>query len=144
MDIKHKIILVWCKRDLRVRDHAPLFEALKMGREKHIPVVAMYSFEPSVTNAPDFSDFHRQCIGDALFDIQNSLKEIGVELLVFERPISDAFKYILERCDIVHVFSHEETGNSITYRRDIQMMKYLKAKNISWIEFPTNGVVRRL
>ena len=36
----------------------------------------MYSFEPRVTGAPDFSDFHRQFIEDSLVDITVSLKSI--------------------------------------------------------------------
>jgi hypothetical protein len=51
-----------------------LSEALALGRERDIPVMAFYSFEPRVTEAPDFSDFHRQFISDALSDLSASLK----------------------------------------------------------------------
>lgn len=60
------IILVWYKRDLRVSDHAPLTEAIQRGKVKNIRVIAFYSFEPRVTSASDFSDFHRQFIEDSL------------------------------------------------------------------------------
>lgn len=53
-------------------------------------------------------------------------------------------RYILEYYDVDSIFSHEETGNAITYDRDIMMGKYLRAKGIAWTEYPTNGVVRRL
>jgi deoxyribodipyrimidine photo-lyase len=81
-----------------------------------------------VTSAPDFSDFHRQFIGDSLQDLTISLEYIGVPLVVFERNISDVMKYILEYYDIDSIFSHEETGNAITYSRDIMMGKYLRSK----------------
>jgi deoxyribodipyrimidine photo-lyase len=91
-----------------------------------------------VAGAPDFSDFHRQFIEDSLLDLSSSLESIGVLLVIFERNISDVMKYILEYCDVDSIFSHEETGNAITYERDIMMGKYLRSKRISWTEHPTN------
>ena len=107
-------------------------------------MIAFYSFEPRVTSAPDFSDFHRQFIEESLIDLRELLRSIGVPLIIFERNISDVMKYILDSYAVDSVFSHEETGNAITYERDIMMGKYLKAKGITWTEYPTNGVVRRL
>jgi deoxyribodipyrimidine photo-lyase len=101
-------------------------------------VIAIYSFEPRVILAPDFSQFHRQFIEDSLLDLSNSLLDIGVPFLIFERNISDVIKYILDSYDIDSVFSHEETGNAITYDRDIMMGKYLRSKSITWTEYPTN------
>jgi deoxyribodipyrimidine photo-lyase len=138
MSEKEKIIIVWYKRDLRISDHAPLTEALRIGKTKNFPVIAMYSFEPSVILASDFSDFHRQFIEDALRCLVVSLENIGVPLLIFERNISDVMKIILEKYEIESVFSHEETGNNITYKRDILMARYLISKDIIWKEFPTN------
>jgi deoxyribodipyrimidine photo-lyase len=144
MQEKQKVILVWYKRDLRISDHKPLTEAMILWRVKNIPIIAVYSFEPCVTLAPDFSDFHRQFLEDSLTDLMGSLKTIWVSLIIFERNISDVMKYILEYYDVEKIFSHEETGNAITYHRDIMMGKYLGSKKIPWIEYPTNWVVRRL
>ncbi len=144
MQEKQKIILVWYKRDLRISDHCPLVDAIARWKSQHIPVIAFYSFEPRVTNAPDFSDFHRQFIEDSLHDLSHSLEDIWVPLLIFEQNISDAMKCILEHYEVESIFSHEETGNMITYDRDIMMGKYLKSKKIHWTEYPTNWVVRRL
>ncbi len=144
MQEKQKIILVWYKRDLRISDHRPLTDALSLWESKSFPVLALYSFEPRVTSAPDFSLFHRQFIEESLIDLRESLSSIGVPLIIFERHISDVMKYILEHYEVHSIFSHEETGNVITYERDIMMGKYLRAKGMAWTEYPTNGVVRRL
>lgn len=141
---KEKIILVWYKRDLRVSDHRALTEAMHSGRKKNISVIAFYSFEPKVTSARDFSSFHRQFIEESLHDLSSSLQSIGMPLMIFERNISDVMRYIQENYIIEHIYSHEETGNAITYTRDIMMGKYLTSKNIPWTEYPTNGIVRRL
>ena len=71
-------------------------------------------------------------------DLYQSLHDIGIPFLIFERNISDVIKYILDSYDIDSVFSHEETGNAITYDRDIMMGKYLRSKSITWTEYPTN------
>ncbi len=144
MQEKQKIILVWYKRDLRISDQRPLAEALSFGKKYSIPVVAFYSFEPCVTSAPDFSDFHRQFIEGSLLDLQSSLATLSVPLALFERSISEVMKYILSLYDIHAIFSHEETGNAITYHRDIMMGKFLRSRGITWTEYPTNSVVRRL
>lgn len=144
MSKKEKIILVWYKRDLRISDHTPLSEALRIAKVNGIWVIAFYSFEPRVVEAPDFSLFHRQFIEESLQCLSEWLQAIGVPLMIFERNISDVMKYILEYYDIEHIFSHEETGNAITYDRDILMAKYLNIKKILWTEYSTNGVVRRL
>lgn len=73
MQKKEEIILIWYKRDLRVSDHRPLEEAFSLGKKYSIPVLAFYSFEPCVTSAPDFSDFHRQFIEGSLLDLESSL-----------------------------------------------------------------------
>ena len=144
MQKKEKIILVWYKRDLRISDHMPLSEAMKSARSKRISVIAFYSFEPRVVEAPDFSPFHRQFIEDSLQDLSKSLMTLSVPLLVFTKSLSDTLKCILEHYDIEHIYSHEETGNAITYDRDIMMGKYLRSRDIPWTEYPTNWVVRRL
>ena len=95
MPLKPPILLVWYKRDLRVRDHRPLSEALALGRERAIPILTIYSFEPRVIEAPDFSDFHRQFIIDSLIDLSSSLERLGIPLHIFERNISEVIKYIL-------------------------------------------------
>ena len=144
MQKKEKVVLVWYKRDLRIRDHLPLATAREISNKKNLPLIAFYCFEPNITSAQDYSNFHRQFITDSLLDLTDSLQRIGVQFIIFERNISSALKYIQEFYDIDHIFSHEETGNSLTYRRDILMKKYLRSKQISWTEFPNNGVVRRL
>ena len=126
--MKESIIIVWYKRDLRMSDHRPLTEALEQGAQKGIGVIGLYSFETRVTSAPDFSHFHRHFLEDALLELKDSLEAIGIPLLIFERNISDVMKYILEVYDIAHIYSHEETGNALTYDRDIMMGKYLRSK----------------
>jgi deoxyribodipyrimidine photo-lyase len=142
--VKAPIILLWYKRDLRIQDHFPLTDALTIGAQKNIPVIAIYVFEPFITSSPDFSLFHRQCIEQSLICLATSLQSIGIELIIFERKISDVFKEIQEKYIIAQMLSHEETGNGRTYSRDKKVAQYFQFQNIVWKEYPSNGVVRRL
>ncbi len=45
---------------------------------------------------------------------------------------------------ITCLWSHEETGNAITYRRDLDVGEWTIANAIAWTEIPQFGVVRRL
>lgn len=45
---------------------------------------------------------------------------------------------------IAQLFSHEETGNALTYARDKAVKKWCRANRVDWHETPTNGVVRCL
>jgi deoxyribodipyrimidine photo-lyase len=55
-----------------------------------------------------------------------------------------ALRKIVEVFEVNSVFSHEEIGNHITYLRDQSVAKFCEEKNISWNEYPTNGVIRGL
>jgi deoxyribodipyrimidine photo-lyase len=42
------------------------------------------------------------------------------------------------------VWSHEETGNAVTFARDRAVGRWAREQGVRWTEFPQNGVVRRL
>ena len=42
------------------------------------------------------------------------------------------------------IYAHEETGNALTYTRDLSVIKYCIQSSIQFIECPSNGVIRRL
>ena len=56
----------------------------------------------------------------------------------------ETFKDIFESFHPIRVISHQETGNDMTYRRDISVKKYLKSKDVLWKEYQNNGVIRGL
>ena len=44
--------------------------------------------------------------------------------------------------DEIRIFSHEETGNWISYQRDIHLKEWCKKNTINWAEFSQHGVQR--
>ena len=64
--------VVWFKRDLRIQDHRPLYEASLRG-----PVMGLYIYEPTVINAPDFHVQHLHFINEALRELIHEIRSLG-------------------------------------------------------------------
>ena len=66
--------LVWLKRDLRVRDHAPLVRASAAG-----PTLCLYIFEPELLTAPDCDSAHVQFVLESLAELKEDLDALSQE-----------------------------------------------------------------
>ena len=93
---------------------------------------------------PDYSDFHLRFIFDSLLELQKSYLRLWIPLLLLPYNAEKGFKELTVFFDIEKIFSHEETGNWETFQRDKKILKYCKSSAIKFIEYPTNGVVRKL
>jgi len=93
---------------------------------------------------PDFGDFHLQFIFQSLLELQKSYIKLWIPLLLLPYEAKDGFKELQKHYDIQSIFSHEETGNWETFQRDKGIIEYCKTSKIDFIEYPTNGVIRRL
>ena len=132
--------VVWLKRDLRVHDHAPLHEAL----QKHHPVLLLYIFEPMLLNDSHYSKRHFRFIKESLKEIQAELQAYQTEVLIIKSSAEEAFKKIHSTLKIKSVYSHQETGLHITFKRDQILKRLFKAEKIQWKELVNNGVIRGL
>ena len=133
------INVVWFKRDLRITDHAPLFQAAQVGN-----VLSLYIVEPELWRQPDSGRRHWHFIHDSLVELQASLAPIGAPLTIRIGEAIDVLQQLLYELDSFTLWSHEESGNGWTYQRDISVAAWCQAHGVGWHEFPTNGVVRRL
>jgi deoxyribodipyrimidine photo-lyase len=134
-----RVQVVWFKRDLRVVDHAPLSQAAERG-----PVLPLYVAEPALWEQPDTAARHWAFIGESLLELRQALAALGQPLVVRVGEITRVLQDLQQRVAIDAVWSHEETGNNWTYRRDERVRSFLRTCNIAWYELPQNGVKRRL
>ncbi|MCH8533870.1 MAG: deoxyribodipyrimidine photo-lyase [Flavobacteriaceae bacterium] len=132
--------VVWFKRDLRLEDNEALHNAL-LNQE---PVLLLYLFEPIVEKDPHYSLRHFRFIDQSIKDLQNQLKTCQTKLICLHEEAIKAFQKIDEMLGIQSVFSHQETGLSITYKRDKELQQFFSKKGIKWKESINNGVVRGL
>jgi deoxyribodipyrimidine photo-lyase len=133
------IQLVWFKKDLRIRDHAPLVHAAERG-----PVICLYIYEPVLLTEPSYQAQHHHFLNQCLLDLDAQLATLGARLLVEHGDVVDVFRRLGDRFELGAVWSHEETGHYTSFQRDLQLKSYLSAVNIPWYELKQNGVVRRL
>ncbi len=137
---KEPINIVWFKRDLRFTDHEPLFEAQQQGT----PLLLLYCFEPSVMAYADSDVRHWRFVHESLTEMQERLKNINGEIAVFHNECDFVFAALARHYHIKTVFSHQETGNRLTFDRDIALVRFFKQNCIQWKEYQTNGVIRKL
>lgn len=137
---KEEIVVVWFKRDLRFTDHEPLYWAQKQP----LPVLLLYCYEPSVMNCEDSDVRHWRFVYESIQDMQSKLDELDAQLYVFHQEAQIVFEQLNSRYKIKTIFSHQETGNKVTYDRDLAMNSFFKENKIEWKEFQTNGIIRKL
>jgi deoxyribodipyrimidine photo-lyase len=131
--------VVWFKRDLRVHDHAPLSLAAAAG-----PVLPLYVFEPEIWEAPDMGDRHRWWVTESVAELRRQLAARGQPLVVRTGEICSVFSDLRERFGEFVLWSHEETGNDVSYARDRKVLAWCRESGITWNECRQFGVIRRL
>ncbi|MBC3791226.1 cryptochrome/deoxyribodipyrimidine photo-lyase family protein [Spirosoma utsteinense] len=66
--------ILWFKRDLRLRDHAPLQAAITAGTGvRKRPLLLLYCFEPSVIADPNYDPRHWRFVRECLADLNQQL-----------------------------------------------------------------------
>ena len=133
------ISVVWFKRDLRVGDHRPLAQAAELG-----PVIGLYVFEPELWQAPESDGSHFDFVCESLLELRESLRSRGGDLIVRVGEIPEVLEEFWTSHRFLHLWSHEETGNRLTYDRDKRVARWTRERGVSWTESPQNGVVRPL
>jgi deoxyribodipyrimidine photo-lyase len=131
--------LVWFKRDLRLRDHAPLMEAARFERSLAVAVV-----EPAWLISEECDAQHVAFWLDAVTALQRDLASLGLPLLVRVGAMTEVLQQLHQDCGFTHLLSHEETGPGWSYERDIAVAGWCRSRGVQWIETPQTGVVRRL
>jgi deoxyribodipyrimidine photo-lyase len=131
--------LVWFKRDLRVRDHAPLTEAMHFDSALGLVVI-----EPQWLNSPECDPRHVDFMLDCVAELQRDLAARGLPLFVLSGAMPQVLQTLRRGFPFSHLFSHEETGAGWSYTRDLAVADWCRSQGVQWIEMPQTGVVRRL
>ncbi|NKI32350.1 cryptochrome/deoxyribodipyrimidine photo-lyase family protein [Croceivirga thetidis] len=135
---KDALNIVWLKRDLRLCDHKPLFEA----EAAQLPYRIIYIFDSELINRQDCSLRHLQFIYHSISDLNEQLSPFNREVEIFYGKSVEVFKYLISNEPIGTIFSHEETGVQQSWERDKAVAKVFKDSKIKWFEYPTNGIIR--
>ena len=131
--------LVWFKRDLRLRDHAPLAEAMHFERALGLVVI-----ETEWLVSPECDPRHVGFLLDCVAQLQRDLAARGLPLLVRTGAMPQVLQALRQDFAFTHLFSHEETGPGWRYTRDLAVADWCRSQGVQWTESPQTGVVRRL
>jgi deoxyribodipyrimidine photo-lyase len=135
-----KFNIVWFKRDLRIFDHQPLFQAIQENNK----IIPLYIIEPLLWQQPDLSKRQYQFLCESLIELNSELEKLGQKLIIKIGQAEEIISDLINKFNIEKVFSHQETWNFFTYQRDLKIKKLLAEKNISWFEYQQFGVFRKL
>ena len=133
----HPMEVVWFKRDLRISDHAPLYEAAKRG-----PVLPLYIVEPQLWAQPDQSRRHFDFLSDCVSDLQAALTALGQPLIIRVGEAVDVLAELHKQHTITRLWSHQETGNGWSYGRDRAVKAWVNSQGLRWHEARQHGVHR--
>ncbi|WP_137166927.1 cryptochrome/deoxyribodipyrimidine photo-lyase family protein [Salinimonas lutimaris] len=132
--------IVWLKRDLRLRDHAPLRQAAETGH----PVLLLYIFEPMLLSDPHYSERHWRFVQQSLDDLDSQLSSYHCRVMVACGNARAVFQQLCHQVRIHGVYSYQEIGLANTFARDKQIARWFAAHDIHWYESPYGAVQRGL
>lgn len=131
--------IVWFKRDLRIEDHEALAMALQNG-----PMLPLYILEPELWQQPDMSQRHYLFLVECIYELDASLRALGQKLIIKKGNAVDVLDELFKHHNIDALWSHQETWNGWTYKRDKTVRNLCAARKIKWNEPAQNGVIRAL
>ena len=131
--------IAWFKRDLRIWDNEAFTNACKSQY-----VMPLYIIEPDLWKQDDLSYRQYVFLRDCLKDLNRELEKIGQRLIIKTGDALEIFNDINSQYGIKEIWSHQETWNYWTYKRDLKLKDWFKLNNIKWNEVTQNGVVRGL
>lgn len=138
--MREPINIVWFKRDLRMQDHQPLFNAEQEG----LPTLFMYIFDTDMMQHPDAAMRHHRFVYQSLLELNEALSERGHQIEVCYGKSLDVFRTLSEAFDVQTVFSYQESGTETSWKIDREITQFFKENKISWIETEKDGVIRGL
>ncbi|MGF1445172.1 MAG: deoxyribodipyrimidine photo-lyase/cryptochrome family protein [Pikeienuella sp.] len=131
--------VVWFKRDLRIDDHAALADAASAGR-----VIPLYIVEPALWSQPVASGRQWRFVAAALGALRTDLAARGAPLVVRIGAAERVLDSLRTDLGPFTLWSHQETGDTWTFDRDLRVGAWARSHGIAWIERQPAGVVRRL
>jgi deoxyribodipyrimidine photo-lyase len=129
--------VVWFKRDLRIKDHQPLNMAAQAGT-----VIPLYIHEPSMVAAPDWSAQHSGFLKECLESLNTLLSKRGAPLVEMAGEAVEGLSRLRQRAPFEVLWSHQETGNALSYERDKAVKAWCSKHGVRWMECAQNGVIR--
>ncbi len=133
------INIMWFRRDLRLKDNAALYHALKAG----LPVLPIFIFDTEILDQLEDKTDARVCfIHEALHDMQTELLELGSSLEVVHGKPLDCFIALTKKYSIATVYSNHDYEPS-AIQRDAVIAAYLDQEQIAFKSFKDQVILEK-
>lgn len=126
------------KRDFRITDNECLFEAVQHAEA----VLPFFCWEHDVLNEGDYSSFHLQAQWEGLTGVCQSLSNRGIESRVVSGDIVEQLDLLFKLFPFDVLYSHQETGNLVTFQRDQNVQKWCRERDVKRVEMNPSSVMR--
>lgn len=133
--------VLWFKRDLRLSDHLPLFEAMRNARH-HGLVLPLYIHEPSQIADAHTARQHQLFVHECLDDLQQQFEHVGGYL---HEELGEAVEVLAKlhaQFKFTHLWAHQETTQLSQFKRDQAVAAWCKSVGVALMELPQNNVQR--
>jgi deoxyribodipyrimidine photo-lyase len=128
--LKEPINIFWFRRDLRLRDNAGLFHALKSER----PVLPLFIFDTDILNELEKDDARVTFIHQAIQNIHHELVENGSRLEVkYGKPV-EVWNDLLKEYSVSRVYTNHDY-EPYAIRRDNEVKMLLESKGVDFETF---------
>jgi deoxyribodipyrimidine photo-lyase len=138
--MKSQIVLMWFKRDLRLHDNYALANALRSGH----PVLPIYIYDKELIAGEDADIRHHRFVYESIEDLNGQLARFGKHIHCCFGQTGEVMNWIINNYSVSKIFSHQETGNATSFRRDREMAQLFHMEQLQWIEDKQLPVMRRL
>lgn len=106
--MNNKRILIWYRRDLRLHDHKPMYQALQQEAQ----IIPLYCFDErqfakTSFGFPKTGAFRSQFLLEAVADLRNSLSQLGSNLIVRRGLPEKIIPSLAKELEISAVYFHE-------------------------------------
>lgn len=103
--MKPSVNIIWFRRDLRLKDNAALYHALKAG----VPVLPIFIFDTAILDQlQDRADKRVAFIHSAITEMQAELVAMGSTMKVFHGKPLDVFTQLVQSYSIHTVFTNHD------------------------------------
>jgi deoxyribodipyrimidine photo-lyase len=83
-------------------------------------------------------------VAETLAELRDGTGRLGQPLIVRVGTVIETLAALKRRGHLDALWSHEETGNDWTYRRDKAVATWCREAGVPWHEFQNHGVIRQL
>lgn len=126
--MRASVNVFWFRRDLRIKDNAALYYALKEA----MPVLPVFIFDKNILDQlNDKADRRVEFIHASLLEVQKQLVELGGSLKVFYGFPNKVFEELIRDYNINKVFTNHDY-EPYAKKRDAEIYNILKENNISF------------